>query len=58
MLDIVNLTINGPLAFSIKGDESGKQPVVSKYATRAKPEEERINNNGYDINNNAPDTKF
>jgi predicted transcriptional regulator len=32
MLDIVNLTINGPLAFSIKrGDENGKQPVVSKY---------------------------
>ena len=32
MLDIVNLTINGPLAFSIKrGDQNSKQPVISKY---------------------------
>jgi hypothetical protein len=31
MLDIVNLTLNGPLAFSIKRDENGKQPITSKY---------------------------
>ena len=31
MLDIVNLTLNGPLALSIKRNDNSKQPVISKY---------------------------
>jgi hypothetical protein len=42
MLDIVNLTINGPLAFSIKRVDNGKQPVISKYIRETT--EDRVDN--------------